>query len=301
MLVPSSLLLTLLAIGLAISQSTVVAAPQPVRAESVLIRLIDDVEVPARVAGALASIDVVEGQLVEKGSRLAQIDDMEARVLRERARIELEISAKTAENDVTIRSATKALTFGRSDFGRLKRAVESFPRSVSQTELEETELRAEQAELDLELARHEFDLANLTKELKAQELHLTQHNLEVRRILAPLSGIVVDVARRPGEWVEAGEKVLRIVRMDRLRAEGFVPAADAQRITHRAPVQIIVELPGQGTRELSGEIVFISPEVNPVNGQVRVWAEFENHKNLIRPGLRGTMTIRPAGQRPGAF
>jgi macrolide-specific efflux system membrane fusion protein len=294
MLVPKLLLLTLLAI----SQSTVVAASQPVHAASVLIRLIDDVEVPARVAGALASIDVVEGQFVEKGFRLAQIDDMEARVIQERARVELEISAKTAENDVAIRSATKTLTFGRSDYGRLKRAVESFPRSVSQTELEETELRAEQAELDLEHARHEFDLATLTKELKAQEFRLTQHQVDVRQILAPLSGIVVDVARRSGEWVEAGDKVLRIVRMDRLRAEGFVQAADAARITHRAPAQIIVALPEQGTRELSGEIVFVSPEVNPVNGQVRVWAEFDNHKSLIRPGLRGTMTIRPEGGTP---
>ncbi len=294
MLVQKSLLLTLLAI----SQSTVVEASEPIHAESVLIRLIDDVDVPARAAGALSSIDVAEGQFVEKGSRLAQIDDVEARVMQERARIELAISAKTAKNDVGIRSAAKTLTFGRSDYGRLKRAVESFPRSVSQTELEETELRAEQAELDLELARHQFDLATLTKELKAQELHLTKHNVEVRQILAPLSGVVVDVAKRPGEWVEAGEKVLRIVRMDRLRAEGFVQAASATRITHRAPAQIIVELPGQGARELSGEIVFVSPEVNPVNGQVRVWAEFDNHKSLIRPGLRGTMTIRPEGGTP---
>jgi hypothetical protein len=31
--------------------------------------------------------------------------------------------------------------------------------------------------------------------------------------------------------------------------------------------------------------------VNPVNGQVRVWAEIENRDLLLRPGLHGKLVI----------
>ena len=34
------------------------------------------------------------------------------------------------------------------------------------------------------------------------------------------------VQKQPGEWVQAGEPVLRIARMDLLRVEGFVSAAE---------------------------------------------------------------------------
>ena len=38
---------------------------------------------------------------------------------------------------------------------------------------------------------------------------------------------IVQVYVRKGEWVEPGQKALRIVNVDRLKAEGFIPAAAA--------------------------------------------------------------------------
>jgi multidrug efflux pump subunit AcrA (membrane-fusion protein) len=40
-----------------------------------------------------------------------------------------------------------------------------------------------------------------------------------------------------------------------------------------------------------GEIVFVSPEINPVSGQVRVWAEVDNLQGYLKPGMRATMTV----------
>jgi multidrug efflux pump subunit AcrA (membrane-fusion protein) len=39
--------------------------------------------------------------------------------------------------------------------------------------------------------------------------------------------------------------------------------------------------------------VFVSPEVDPVNGQVRVWAEVENRDGQLRPGVHGKLSIGP--------
>ena len=35
----------------------------------------------------------------------------------------------------------------------------------------------------------------------------------------------------------------------------------------------------------------MSPEVDPVNNQVRVWAELENPDLRLKPGMSGTMVI----------
>ena len=45
---------------------------------------------------------------------------------------------------------------------------------------------------------------------------------------------------------------------------------------------------------IAGKIVFVSPEIDPVNGQVRVWAEIDNTDFKLRPGLHGSMVIADA-------
>jgi macrolide-specific efflux system membrane fusion protein len=119
-----------------------------------------------------------------------------------------------------------------------------------------------------------------------------------------LAGVVVQVRRRRGEWVQPGETVVRVLRIDRLRAEGFVRASDIEGDMTNAPVTLRVSLAGQ-PQEFQGVVAFVAPEIDPVNGQVRVWAEFDNPDLLLRPGLKGSMSIArpatasaPAGDRP---
>ncbi len=45
--------------------------------------------------------------------------------------------------------------------------------------------------------------------------------------------------------------------------------------------------------EFAGHIVFVNPEIDPLNSQVRVWAEVENPDLKLRPGMQATLTIEP--------
>jgi RND family efflux transporter MFP subunit len=284
---------TLLVTLMAVAQTSSGGAPRQVQAESVIIRLIDDVDVAAQAAGLLYAIDVAEGRTVEKGMRLAQIDDTEARLMQERAVIELKTAARKASDDVLVRSAQKSLAFAQADLSRLRRADEELPRSVSQTQLEQTQLQADQAEFELEKARRELELAKWSQQLKKNELLLAERNLRSRQILSPISGLVVDVKRRPGEWVEPGDTVMRIVRIDRLRAEGLVLAAEMKGIVAGAAATVTVDLPEIRDNQFAGEVVFVSPEISAVNGRFRVWADVDNRQGLLKPGLRATLAITP--------
>jgi len=256
----------------------------------VLIRLIDEVEVPARATGAIAEALVREGAAVEQGQLLARIDAAEAKLEHQRARYEHELAQNKANDDVALRSAEKQYAFAAADYGRLQQAAAAQPRSVSQSELEKARLDMEQAALDRERAQQELEAAKLRERLAESQLAMAQRQVEIRDIIAPLSGVIVSVLRKPGEWVAPGDKILRVVRTDRLRAEGFLNTDEVPFGLEGTRVALRPE--GNDSEQyFPAVITFVSPEVDPVNNQVRVLAEVDNPDGQLRPGLRMRMMI----------
>jgi macrolide-specific efflux system membrane fusion protein len=84
------------------------------------------------------------------------------------------------------------------------------------------------------------------------------------------------------------------MRLDRLRVEAFVHFKKLPPLPVGRAATLHIELPGGKQGAYRGQIVFLHPEVNPVNGQVRVWAEVENDDLLLQPGMRGTLEVEPA-------
>ncbi|HND55413.1 MAG TPA: efflux RND transporter periplasmic adaptor subunit [Pirellulaceae bacterium] len=264
-----------------------------VEVKGALVKLIERAEIPARQAGTLTSIAVEEGAQVTTAQVLAGIDDDEARLQRQRAEQELQIAQRKAENDVELRGAEEELAVAERDLKRGKDAREALKQAVSPAELDRLQLRASQARLRAEKARHELEVARLTQLQRSTDLELATLALQRRRVVAPFDGIVVETYRHRGEWVEPGEKIMRIIRLDRVRAEGFADA-DSDSVTANLvgrQATLVVEPPGRPALRFTGKVVFVSPEIDPVNRQTRVAAEFENRELRLQPGMRGTLTI----------
>ena len=264
---------------------------QSIQARNVLIRLMDEVSVPARAAGALSEVVVSEGTVVTEGQILAQIDDAEARLNYERAKYELQIAAEDASNDSAVKSAEKSLAFAKAHYERLYRADKEQPRSVSESELEKARLELDQAQFELQKTSSELRNASSRMSLAKNALALAERNLEVRRIVAPQDGVVVESLHNRGEWVEPGEKIFRIVSTKRLRAQGFVKSSLVQGDLKGMSVVLKPQSGGLGQSVFPGKVVFVSPEIDPVNDEVLIYADVENHNNQLRPGLRVSMSI----------
>ena len=277
--------------------SAVVAdsAPEPAATEieipAALIKLVEQVDVPAREAGVLATVNVREGQMVEEGDVLARIVDTEARIAEERAAIELEIAQKSAENDVNVRFANKSVDVAKAELRRSLESIEKYAKSVSDSEMDRLRLVVERAVLEVEQAQYEFEIAQFTRQIKQNECQSAQEKTKRHEIVAPISGVVVQVKRRRGEWVTPGEDVVQILRLDRLRAEGFLNVRYLSDDMEDWRVELTVDLPGEPGVQLPGEIVFVSPEIDPVNSQVNIWVEIDNQDLRLRPGMRAKMTI----------
>jgi macrolide-specific efflux system membrane fusion protein len=269
------------------------AAAEPIRLDSVLLTLIEQVEVPAREAGELAAMHVREGDLVKEGTLLAQIDDREALLAAKKAQFERDIAAKEANNDVHVRFHKKSREVADAELRRAIESIEKYRKSVSETELDRLRLTAEKAALEIEQADLELQKAKLTERLKDNDLDIAKRSIERRKVVSPIDGMVVQILRRRGEYVEAPQTVLRVLRINRLRAEGLLNARDLRGDLVGRRVTLNVTVPGSGETQFTGKVVFVSPEINPVSGQTKIWAEIENPDLLLRPGLNGALTIEP--------
>jgi len=283
---------TMLLTPLAFSLLLPAASASDVEVESVVVNLIAEVEVAAEEAGPLVELAVTEGNRVKAGDRLGRLDDRDAALQVARAEIALRHAAEQAKNKVKLLQAEETLKLARLELERATSANQELARVVSESQLSKLQLEVRRAELGIEQASEDRAAAARAVEAAANELAMAQRARERRQILAPMDGVVVDVRRRVGEWLEPGKFVVRLVRDDRLRAAGFIKLQQLTATLDGQPATLLVELSGGKTTAFTGRVTFVSPEANPINRQVKLIAEFDNRDGRLRAGLPARMTVQ---------
>lgn len=298
-----------------------------VKAGQVLSRLDDD---DLKLTVARAELDLAIADRQAKNAipvRTAEALLKEAQQDQAQAKLSQRIAAMKAANDVAVRHAVKSRDASKAEYDRAVQARKAFEKSISQTELDRLKLVLERNDLEIEKAKFEKDLADLqqqiedssiaeqdqiverlklsveqaqlqqevdelTRDVKARTLDQAKLQLARRSLRSPLDGVVAEVLRHRGEWLEPGQRVIRIVRLDRLKVEGFADSREINTSHRGAAVRVRILL---GDEEkpviVKGRVVFVSPEIDPVNSQVRVWAEVENPELLLSPGMPAEMVI----------
>ena len=325
-----------------------------------VLSLIEHANVPAQQAGRIEKLLVREGDVVTAGQPLVQLDDREARLALQRARLEFEsarhvardqsglnsarksvekqkqvavqqqiefdVAQSEALNDVSVRTAAAARDVADNEYQRGVRSREASKNSVSEStldglrlQLEKAKLAHEQAEFQLSMLKLKLEagragirtqvlaveaaelevqeaeslrqLAGLQAELKRSDVDAAELNLSQRVAQSPIEGVVVELPRRTGEWVQPGEKVVRVIQLSRMRAEGFLPLAKSSSTLVGRSVVVEVTSVDKGRLSRPGRVTFVSPDVDPINQEVRVWAEFDNPEGTLLPGLRATIRI----------
>jgi RND family efflux transporter MFP subunit len=259
--------------------------------QSVVISLIDDVELAFDDAGIVQHIRISPGNLVQKGDLLGVLDVTDAELEVRRVRAELEMAKLKADNDLSIQLSIKALGVAATEVTRAEKSNLKYKGTVSETEIDRLKLAREEAELQIQQAKHDQNYSHLQVRLKETELDIAQHNLERRQLRSPINGVVVKVEHQPGERAHPDQPFCRIIRMDRLRAEGFIHAeagnvAIGQKVLVSNPVS-----PTDETQQIEGTITFVDPEIDTITGQFRVWAELANPNGVLKPGQRPSMVI----------
>ena len=257
--------------------------------DSVVLSPLQVAEVSAQQTGLVREIVAEEGAVVRIGDVLVRLDARQAELDLAKARIERDQAKAQANNRIKVQFAEKALEVAEAELRRSQESIDQFAKSISQSQLDVERLTVEKLGLERQQAEHEQNLDRFAQQLKEQELAAAELRLEQHAVLAPFAGSIVLVRGRVGEWVELGTPVARLVAVDKLRAEGFWAVEEIQGVLVDTEVRFHGQQ--QGLPIAKGRLRFISPEMDPVTRQVRVWAELENPTGKLRSGQQGRLEI----------
>ena len=271
--------------------SNAIVGPLDIIVDPALIKVIEEVEVPALQEGPVHEILVKEGQLASVGDSLVQIDDQKAVFKKNQAELEHRISVKKASDESSIRRAEVEVRVTSSSLQRAMESRKRFPDTPSQAEVDEIELRVANAKQNLQEAITNRQLAELARDLAANNLANSVFEVDRHRIKAPIQGAVIEMIARRGEWVRPGQPLLRIMRIDRLRVEGFLKRDLVRPGLVDSPVIVVLEGKDREQDGVVGRIVFVSPEVDSADRTQRIVAEIDNSKMQLAPGLRARIII----------
>jgi multidrug resistance efflux pump len=252
--------------------------------------------VPAQEAGVLVNLPVKEGQLVKAGELLAQIDDNIPKAEQRVANFKLTVAKEQAGSDINVRYTKAAAEVAKATYLRDVDANNKVQGSVPQATVQEDLLKHKAAVLSIEKSDLELKVAKLQVNVSEAELDAAEEKVERRQIKSPLDGQVRKNYHHLGEWVQQSDPVLHVVRVNRLRVEGFLNASKftPEEVNDR-PVMITVLFARGRVETFSGKIVFVDPMVQ-AGGEYLVRATVQNREEkglwLLRAGMNAEMTIQ---------
>ena len=156
------------------------------------------------------------------------------------------------------------------------RSSDSSPGGVTQQEIQKLQLAKHRDELQIERSKLEMRVAQMNADVHQAAVKSADDAVARRQIVSPLAGVVVTIFHEKGEWVAAGEPVLQVIRIDRLRVEGFLNATRNRAGGSGRPAGDGRSAAGRrADGAAGGKVVFISPLVQ-AGDKYRVRAEVEN-------------------------
>jgi multidrug resistance efflux pump len=149
--------------------------------------------------------------------------------------------------------------------------------------------------LAIEKSYHDQELAQFEALTKQAEYDAANLAIQRRTIIAPFDGVVEEIKRKQDEWVQPGDTILTLLRLDTLHVDAAVKQSqfDAAEI-QGCDVAMEVELARGRKTTVRGKIVKVSNLVRS-DGVYNIRAEVANMQEhgtwLVRDGLPATLTI----------
>jgi membrane fusion protein (multidrug efflux system) len=221
----------------------------------------EQAQVAAGAAGKVLATYVERGSVVRKGATLAKLDSraLSAQIEELTAQIE---SLRAQQGQANLDCDRMQQMFAK---GAIAKA--DFERSGTQC------------------ATAKWSLAGA--EARRNQLNEALRDTDIR---APFSGLVVERAVSPGEWVRVDSRVVSMVSTDALRVELTVPEAEVAGLKPGQPIELRVPAAGN-TTTYRGKLKFIGPSVRQQSRDAVVEAVLDHQAPELRPGMFVTAQI----------
>lgn len=133
------------------------------------------------------------------------------------------------------------------------------------------------SEIELRLARLQYEIAH--------------EAVELRKIRAPISGIVVERNNEIGEMVAVGEPMFELVDINQIYVRLFLTVEEARGFPVGRAVELTFPELEDDAPKLAGVVDFIDPRVDSASGLLEVKVLADNSDRLVKPGLRAFVEL----------
>lgn len=220
----------------------------------------DTVDLRPRVSGYIDEVAFEEGELVQAGELLFQIDPRPYQAREQAARAELAL-------------ASSQLELARSEAGRGKTLLES--RAISREEYDQRNTAFMSARARVQAAEAALDTARL--------------DLQYTRVTAPVSGRAGRALVTRGNLANADQSLLTtLVSVDPLHvyfeADEKSAFKSQQLLASGQPQSVRISLADEDSGRYQGELDFVDNHLNPETGTLQYRAVLANPEGRIRPG-----------------
>jgi multidrug efflux pump subunit AcrA (membrane-fusion protein) len=234
-------------------------------------------------------VPVVEGMQVFKGQVLGNFDDRE---LNSRLNVnEAELKVSEAERDKTIEIdyAELGRKVAEKEVQMMQEANQRVAETYPKIEVMKAALATKQAEANRDLQTYTIEQIRTREvEVKQSNIDATKVLISLRKLIAPIDGMVVEIKQTEGEWLREGDPVVQIWQLNKLRLFVKVDAKlyDVNEVSGKNAT-VYVKLVDGTTEKFQGKVEFVYPKIDQ-GDTFATYIEVQNRRNgntwLLQPG-----------------
>ena len=234
-----------------------------------------EITVSAQASGEVQQLDITEGQSLDSGARVGQIDVYQlVQKQNELEAAKQQIYANKAATDSRQLDLNKQLASLQQQISHAQRERQRFTRlvqdgAVARKLLDDINDQISLLQRQLEATRDQFRSSNASladqikgfqaqmKGVEAQQRQL-ERQIQNATIVAPKSGVMLEQLVKAGEFVGVGKPLFKLAQMDHLYLRAYVTSAQLKSVMLGQKAKVYADYGGGQQQEYVGKVAWIS-------------------------------------------
>ena len=256
----------------------------------------EDIPVSAQAEGIITKLMVDDGSMIKVGDLMIEIDARLAKAEVKVAKEELSAAKLKAEDDSNVRYSQKAREVAKADVDISNDLLSKDAESYMDNRKKKLELEKAGFQVEVSQIEKKRDAADVG--VKTAKLEAANVQLELRMISAPKGGMINEVVKRQHEWVRAGEPILKLTPMDKIRIKGTTPVVnDSPHLLLNAPARVTIFYADGKGETMDGIVAYVAPHTTGIN-QYGITIDLPNRltpdgQYLFREGMQANVEVTP--------
>lgn len=268
------------------------------------VEALSTIDIMPEASGKVTEVNASEGQHVEKGDVIFQVDDTNAALSLQQAQAGYDaaqaafnIAKKASEQNTNVAPAEIEYTDAKNNFARMQALYAA--NAISQVDLETAKSRMDSAEAKLQAARNgqdgNYDSAKAQMDSAKAALDIARKKYDDCTVTSPIAGMITKINVETGQTVSPQLTGATVMDDSGEKVEIQVADTDIDQLAEGMPMDVSLQSAG---KTCSGSISEISAVCDAKTGMYTVKIRLDDKDSLHYTGLMAD--VRASVNEPSA-